>query len=59
MAVMPWISIFSCGLEELLEKWVKMILKSMFWLGDKDERKCVIGEGTWQICVEESLNFMK
>ena len=38
-------SILNGVVEALLEKWEKMTLNAMVWLGDKEERERGFGEG--------------
>ena len=47
----PWIIILKIAMAALLRKWEKMILNAMVWLGDKEERECEHGVGSWWILV--------
>ena len=55
----PWIIIVRFFLARLLRKWEKMILNAMVWLGDKEERECVHGVGSWWDLVDERVESMK
>ena len=57
--VVPWIIILKIVVAVLLRKWEKMILNAMVWLGDKEERECEHGVGSWWNLVEERLKLMK
>ena len=56
---MPWIIIIKIDLVALLQKWEKMILNAMVWLGDKEESECEHGVWIWWILMEERLKLMK
>ena len=55
----PWIIILSVFLAILLQKWEKMILNAMVWLGEKEERECAHGVRSWWDLVEERVESMK
>ena len=55
----PWIIIFKIDASPCVQKWEKMILNAMVWLGDKEESECEHGVWIWWILVEERLNLMK
>lgn len=59
MPTIPCMNILSGGMEEVVQKWVRTILKATCWVDNSEARERGTGEGLEWILVDEWLKFVK
>ena len=59
MLVVPWMSIQSGGMEEVDLKWVRTMVKEIFWVGNSEVSEWGIRDRLEWIWMDERLKSMK